>query len=76
MEPAIRKYGENRIGDALDFEHRLRKKEDFWGWEINKTYIASARKSFDDREFDTFLSHQNVRNQTLSKKIWTGPFFA
>lgn len=56
MELAIRKYAESRIDDVLDFEHRLREEENFWGWEIDEAYIASVRKSFHDREFDTSLS--------------------
>ena len=45
-----------RIKDVLDFERRLREEEDFWGWNIDDTYIASVRQSFQDPRFANALS--------------------
>lgn len=56
MEIEVRVYTKELIQDVLDFEARLRKEEDFWGWEINEKYIDSVKKSFDDPAFDHSLS--------------------
>ena len=39
MEIEVRVYTKELIQDVLDFEARLRKEEDFWGWEIDEKYI-------------------------------------
>lgn len=52
----IRTYTKDKIPDVLDFERRLRKEEDFWGWEINQVYISAVENSFDDRSFDDAIS--------------------
>jgi len=44
-------YTRERIPDVLDFERRLREEENFWGWEIDKAYIESVTRSFDDPAF-------------------------
>ena len=44
-------YTKERIPDVLDFERRLREEENFWGWEIDETYIESVTRSFDDPAF-------------------------
>lgn len=56
MEIEVRVYTKELIQDVLDFEARLRKEEDFWGWEIDEKYIDSVKKSFDDPVFDHSLS--------------------
>lgn len=56
MEIEVRVYTKELIQDVLDFEARLRKEEDFWGWEIDEKYIDSVKKSFDDPAFDHSLS--------------------
>lgn len=56
MEIEVRVYTKELIQDVLDFEARLRKEEDFWGWEIDEKYIDSVKKSFDDPTFDHSLS--------------------
>lgn len=56
MEIEVRVYTKELIQDVLDFEVRLRKEEDFWGWEIDEKYIDSVKKSFDDPAFDHSLS--------------------
>ena len=56
MEIEVKVYTKELIQDVLDFEARLRKEEDFWGWEIDGKYIDSVKKSFDDPAFDHSLS--------------------
>lgn len=56
MEIEVRVYTKELIQDVLDFEARLRKEEDFWGWEIDEKYIDSVKKSFDAPAFDHSLS--------------------
>lgn len=56
MEIEVRVYTKELIQDVLDFEARLRKEEDFWGWKIDEKYIDSVKKSFDDPAFDHSLS--------------------
>lgn len=56
MEIEVRVYTKELIQDVLDFEARLRKEEDFWGWEIDEKYMDSVKKSFDDPTFDHSLS--------------------
>ena len=52
----IEPYTKERIDDVLAFEHELRKQEDFWGWEIDKAYEESVRKSFVDPLYKTSIS--------------------
>lgn len=56
MELKIQAYTKDRIPDVLDFERRLRKEEEDWGWEIDQAYISAVEKSFDDRSFDDSIS--------------------
>ncbi len=52
----IKHYTKERISDVLQFERDLRSEEDFWGWEIDKKYIAEVTESFDKPEFADSLS--------------------
>lgn len=52
----IEPYTKERIDDVLAFEHELRRQEDFWGWEIDKAYEESVRKSFVDPLYKTSIS--------------------
>ena len=52
----IKRYTKNEIKDVIDFELRLRKEEDFWGWEIDDAYIESVKKSFEDSKFANSVS--------------------
>lgn len=56
MNVEIKQYTKASIPDVLDFEKRLRKEEDFWGWEIDDAYQQSVKKSFDDPAFADSLS--------------------
>lgn len=56
MEITVKQFTKDRINDMLDFEKRLRKEEDFWGWEIDENYINAVEKSFEDPDFNTSLS--------------------
>lgn len=56
MKLEIQEYTKNKIPDVLDFERRLRKEENFWGWEIDEAYIRAVERSFDDRAFDDSIS--------------------
>ena len=56
MEFEIRPFTKDRIPDVLDFERRLRREEDFYGWEIDQAYVSAVEKSFDDRSFDGAVS--------------------
>ncbi len=56
MELEIQAYTKDRIPDVLDFERRLRREEEDWGWEIDQAYISAVERSFDDRSFDDSIS--------------------
>ena len=56
MQIRIEPYTKERIDDVLAFEHELRRQEDFWGWEIDKAYEESVRKSFVDPLYKTSIS--------------------
>ncbi|MBQ7360001.1 MAG: GNAT family N-acetyltransferase [Lachnospiraceae bacterium] len=56
MKIEVRKYTKELIQDVIDFEERLRKEENFWGWEIDEAYIESVKRSFDDIEFNASIS--------------------
>lgn len=60
-----------RIEDVLDFERRLREEEDFWGWNIDDTYIASVRQSFQDPRFANALSLLAYRDGQVVGRIDT-----
>ncbi len=49
-------YTEDRIGDVVLFEKRLREEEDVWGWEIDEEYISKVKKSFSDPMFADSIS--------------------
>lgn len=52
----IVRYTKDRIGDVIDFERRLRKEENFWGWEIDEAYIRKVEASFEDPSFGGAVS--------------------
>lgn len=52
----IKRYTRERIDDVIEFEHNLRKEEDFWGWEIDDKYIADVTSSFENPAFANSLS--------------------
>lgn len=56
MKLELREYTKDKIQDVLDFERRLRKEENFWGWEIDEAYIRAVEKSFNDSAFDDSIS--------------------
>nr|MDE7106281.1 GNAT family N-acetyltransferase [Anaeroplasmataceae bacterium] len=56
MDIQIKRYTKDRIQDVLDFEKRLREEENFWGWEINDSYIQAVIKSFEDSAFENSIS--------------------
>lgn len=56
MELKIQTYTKDRIPDVLDYEKRLRKEEEFWGWEIDQAYVSAVERSFEDRSFDNSIS--------------------
>lgn len=56
MDIQIKKYTKDKILDVLSFEKRLREEENFWGWEINESYIQSVKNSFDDIAFKNSIS--------------------
>lgn len=56
MQIRIEPYTKERIDDVLAFEHELRRQEDFWGWEIDKAYEESVRKSFADPLYKASIS--------------------
>ena len=58
-----------RIKDVLDFERRLREEEDFWGWDIDDTYIASVRQSFQDPRFANALTLLAYRDGQVVGRI-------
>lgn len=56
MEWKIQPYTKDRIPDVLKFERRLRREEDFWGWEVDQAYIRAVERSFEDKSFDHAIS--------------------
>ena len=56
MNLKIQRYTKDKIPDVVDFEHRLREEENFWGWEIDDDYLQSVEKSFEDNAFDDSIS--------------------
>ena len=52
----IQKYTKERIADVIKFERDLRAEEDFWGWEIDETYINEVTTSFENPAFANSLS--------------------
>ena len=56
MDLEIKQYTKDKIPDVVDFENRLRDEENFWGWEINDSYIRAVEKSFDDSAFADSIS--------------------
>ena len=56
MNLKIQRYTKDKIPDVVDFEHRLREEENFWGWEIDDDYLQSVEKSFADGAFDDSVS--------------------
>ena len=56
MKIEIKPYTEERIGDVVLFEKRLREEEDVWGWEIDEEYISKVKQSFSDPMFADSIS--------------------
>lgn len=56
MDIRIEKFTKDRIQDVLQFEHDLRKEEDFWGWDIDEKYMKDVANSFAAPEFQNALS--------------------
>lgn len=56
MELEIQTHTKDRIPDVLNFERRLRKEENFWGWSIDQAYISAVERSFEDSSFDDSIS--------------------
>lgn len=56
MKLEIQTYTKDKISDVLDFERRLRKEENFWGWEIDHAYVNAVERSFEDKSFDDATS--------------------
>lgn len=56
MNLQIKRYTKDKIPDVLDFEKRLRKEENFWGWEIDDKYIRAIERSFYDSAFENSIS--------------------
>ena len=52
----IKRYEKELIEDCIEFELKLRKEEDFWGWEIDEKYKDDVRRSFDNPCFNTSIS--------------------
>lgn len=69
MNLEIKIYTKDKIPDVLDFENRLREEEDFWGWEINDSYIQAVEKSFDDRAFAESISLLAYDNNKVVGRI-------
>ena len=65
----IKRYTKNEISDVIDFELRLRKEEDFWGWEIDDAYTESVKKSFEDSKFANSVSFLAYVNEKVVGRI-------
>lgn len=69
MELEIQTYTKDRIPDVLNFERRLRKEENFWGWSIDQAYISAVERSFEDSSFDDSISLLAYKNGTVIGRI-------
>ncbi len=69
MELEIQAYTKDRIHDVLDFEKRLRKEENFWGWEIDQAYISAVERSFEDESFKDSISLLAYREGAVVGRI-------
>jgi len=65
----MKRYTKDKINDVIDFELRLRKEEDFWGWEIDDAYIETVKKSFEDSKFDNAVSFLAYREDKVVGRI-------
>ena len=52
----IKRYTKDLIPDVLIFERDLRAEENFWGWKIDKKYIADVTGCFENPVFADSLS--------------------
>ena len=69
MNLEIKRYTKDKIPDVVDFEQRLRDEENFWGWEINDTYMKAVEKSFDDSAFADSISLLAYDNNKVVGRI-------
>ena len=69
MNLEIKRYTKDKIPDVVDFEHRLRDEENFWGWEIDDAYIKAVEKSFDDSAFADSISLLAYDNNKVVGRI-------
>lgn len=65
----IKRYTKTEIEDVRQFELQLRKEEDFWGWEIDDTYIEGVKKSFEDPKFANSVSFIAYRDGKVVGRI-------
>lgn len=49
-------YTKELIQDVLEFEHNLRKEEDFYTWNIDDKYITDVSSSFNNPYFNSSIS--------------------
>ncbi len=52
----IKTYTKDKIPHVIEFERRLRKEQNFWGWEIDQNQVNDIKKSFKDPCFDNAVS--------------------
>ena len=69
MDLEVKRYTKDKIPDVVDFEHRLRDEENFWGWEISDAYIQAVEKSFDDSAFADSISLLAYNNNKVVGRI-------
>ena len=69
MNLEIERYTKDKIPDVVDFEHRLRDEENFWGWEINDAYMQAVEKSFEDNAFADSISLLAYDNNKVIGRI-------
>ena len=69
MDLEIKRYTKDKIPDVVDFEHRLRDEENFWGWEINDAYVKAVEKSFNDSAFADSISLLAYDNNKVVGRI-------
>lgn len=65
----IKRFTANEIDDVVDFELRLRKEEDFWGWEIDEEYIANVKKTFEDPKFNNAITLLAYKDEKVVGRI-------
>ncbi len=65
----IKTYTKDKIPDVIEFERRLRKEENFWGWEIDQNQVNDIKKSFKDPCFGNAVCYWLMKTNILLEEL-------